>query len=40
LEYAHLLKVALDMESDPLVIERQATILLKTTNDLLTIIKN
>ncbi|HYL65918.1 MAG TPA: hypothetical protein VEU72_02050 [Nitrosopumilaceae archaeon] len=40
LEYAHLLKVALDTESDPLVVERQATILLKTTNDLLTIIKN
>lgn len=40
LEYIHLLKVALDMESDPLVIEGQATILLKTTNDLLTIIKN
>jgi len=40
LEYAHLLKVALDTESDPLVVERQATILLKTTNDLLTAIKN
>lgn len=40
LEYIHLLKVALDMESDPLVIEGQATILLKTTNDLLTTIKN
>jgi len=36
LEYMHLLKVALDTESDPLVIERQAMILLKTTNDLLT----
>ena len=40
LEYTHLLKVALDTESDPLVVERQATILLKTTNDLLTIVKN
>ena len=37
LEYMHLLKVALDTESDPLVVERQAMILLKTTNDLLTI---
>jgi len=36
LEYMHLLKVALDTESDPLVVERQAMILLKTTNDLLT----
>jgi hypothetical protein len=40
LEYAHLLKVALDTESDPLVVERQAILLLKTTNDLLTTIKN
>ena len=40
LEYAHLLKVALDTESDPLVVERQAIILLKTTNELLTAIKN
>ena len=40
LEYAHLLKVGLDTESDPLVVERQAAILLKTTNDLLAIIKN
>jgi hypothetical protein len=39
-EYTHLLKIALDTESDPLVVERQATILLKTTNDLLTTIKN
>ena len=36
LEYMHLLKVAFDTESDPLVVERQAMILLKTTNDLLT----
>ncbi|HMK32506.1 MAG TPA: hypothetical protein VK431_02650, partial [Nitrosopumilaceae archaeon] len=35
LEYVHLLKVALDTESDPLVVERQAMNLLKTTNDLL-----
>jgi hypothetical protein len=40
LEYAHLLKIALDTESDPLVVERQAILLLKTTNDLLTIVKN
>ena len=40
LGYVHLLKVALDTESDPLIVERQATILLKTTNDLLTSIKN
>ncbi|MGI0026941.1 MAG: hypothetical protein ACREAD_03785 [Nitrosopumilaceae archaeon] len=40
LEYTHLLKVALDTENDPLVVERQAAILLKTTNDLLTTIKN
>ena len=37
LEYIHLLKVAFDMESDPLVIERQATTLLKTINELLTV---
>ena len=36
LEYMHLLKVAFDTESDPLVVEHQAMILLKTTNDLLT----
>lgn len=36
LEYMHLLKVALDTESDSLVVERQAMTLLKTTNDLLT----
>ena len=36
LEYSHLLKVALDIESDPLVVERQSTILLKTINELLT----
>jgi len=40
LEYAHLLKIALDTESDPLVVERQAILLLKTTNDLLTTVKN
>jgi hypothetical protein len=32
----HLLKVALDTESDPLVVERQVMLILKTTNDLLT----
>lgn len=40
LEYIHLLKVALDTESDPIVIEQQATLLLKTTNDLLATINN
>jgi hypothetical protein len=39
-EFMHLLKVALDTESDPLVVERQAVTLLKTTNDLLATIKN
>jgi len=39
-EYVHLLKVALDTESDPLVVERQAMVLIKTVNELLTIIKN
>lgn len=38
-EYIHLLKVALDMESDHLVVERQATELLERTNELLTDIK-
>ena len=40
LEYVHLLKVALDTESDPLVVEGQAMNLLKTTNDLLDTIHN
>src|SRR5438309_4072763 len=40
LEYVHLLKVALDTESDPLVVERQALLLLKTTNVLLEIIND
>lgn len=40
LEFTHLLKVALDTESDPLVVERQAMNLLKTTNDLLATINN
>jgi hypothetical protein len=40
LGYVHLLKVAFDTESDPLVVERQAVTLLKTTNDLLAAIKN
>jgi hypothetical protein len=40
LEYVHLLKVALDTESDPLVVERQTLLLLKTTNYLLAAINN
>lgn len=40
LEYMHVLKVALDAESDPLVVERQAIALLKTINELLSVIKN
>ncbi len=40
LEYAHLLKVALDTESDPLIIERQASLVLKTANELLGTITN
>lgn len=40
LEFMHILRVALDVENDPLVIERQASNLLKTTNELLSIIKS
>ncbi|MGI0082080.1 MAG: hypothetical protein ACREAF_03505 [Nitrosopumilaceae archaeon] len=40
LEFSHVLKVALDAESDSLVVERQATSLLKTINDLLSVLKN
>lgn len=38
-EYIHLLKVALDIESDHLVIDKQASALLERTNELLTDIK-
>jgi hypothetical protein len=40
LDFIHILRVALDIESDPLVIEQQASALLKTINEILTIIKN
>ena len=40
LEFTYILKVALDAESDPLVVERQAVSLLKTINELLSVIKN
>lgn len=40
LDFIHILRVALDIESDPLVIEQQASVLLKTINEILTIIKN
>ena len=40
LEYMHILKVALDTESDSLVVERQAVSILKTINEMLSLIKN
>ncbi|HLA21993.1 MAG TPA: hypothetical protein VJZ17_00940 [Nitrosopumilaceae archaeon] len=40
LEYMHILKVALDAESDSLVVERQAVSILKTINEMLSLIKN
>ncbi|HSD05340.1 MAG TPA: hypothetical protein VLB45_06280 [Nitrosopumilaceae archaeon] len=40
LEFMHILRVALDIENDPLAIDRQASNLLKTTNDLLSTIKS
>jgi hypothetical protein len=40
LEYMHILKVALDAESDLLVVERQAVSILKTINEMLSLIKN
>lgn len=39
-EYSHVLKVALDMESDHLVVEGQAGVLLERTNELLSGIKD
>ncbi|HJU13373.1 MAG TPA: hypothetical protein VJ792_02845 [Candidatus Nitrosotalea sp.] len=39
-EYIHVLKVALDMESDQLVVEKQAGAILESTNDLLVNIKD
>jgi len=40
LDFIHILRVALDTESDPLVIERQSLLLLKTINEILSTIKN
>lgn len=40
LEYMHILKVALDVESDSLVVERQAVSILKTINEMVSLIKN
>jgi len=40
LEYMHILKVALDAESDSLVVERQAVSILKTINEMVSLIKN
>ena len=40
LDFFHILRVALDIESDPLMVEQQASTLLKTINEILTIIKN
>ncbi len=39
-EYIHVLKVALDIESDPLVIEKQASALLQRINEILVDIKD
>ena len=40
LDFIHILRVALDIENDPLIVEQQASALLKTINEILTIIKN
>ena len=40
LEYMHILKVALDAESDSLVVDRQAVSILKTINEMVSLIKN
>jgi hypothetical protein len=39
-DFIHILRVGLDIENDPLVVENQATLLLKTTNEILSITKN
>jgi len=39
LDFIHILRVALDIESDPLVVEQQASLLLKTINEILSITK-
>ena len=40
LEYMYILKVALDAESDSLVVDRQAVSILKTINEMVSLIKN
>jgi hypothetical protein len=40
LDFIHILRVALDTESDPLVVEHHALLLLKTINEILSTIKN
>jgi hypothetical protein len=39
-EFIHVLKVGLDLENDPLVIDNQATVLLQSTNEILGDLKN
>ena len=39
-EFIHVLKVGLDMESDPMVIDSQAVSLLQSTNEILGDLKN
>jgi hypothetical protein len=39
-EFIHVLKVGLDMESDPMVIDSQAVSLLQSTNEILEDLKN
>jgi uncharacterized protein YoxC len=39
-EFIHVLKVGLDMESDPVVIDSQAVSLLQSTNEILEDLKN
>jgi hypothetical protein len=39
-EFIHILKVGLDLESDPLVIDNQATVLLQSSNEILGDLKN
>jgi hypothetical protein len=39
-DFIHILRVALDIESDPLVVERQASTLLKTINEILSTLKS
>lgn len=39
-EFIHVLKVGLDLESDPLVVDNQATVLLQSSNEILGDLKN